>query len=150
MLESIFASCQIGVLHVISLTKGSMFQQKRQIGLRSALGKCCSVTPSIYSFDSVSSILLLMLYNKKNQEKQETKNNGRGTEQHLPKTDESVVWPWVSVAKTYRDETKYSFSFRFNSICLSDAHLWARGRSCLSQVSAALSPFHFCLTKFSC
>ena len=28
------------------------------------------------------------------------------TEWHLAKSDNSVVWPGVSVAKTYRDETK--------------------------------------------
>ena len=50
--------------------------------------------------------------------------------------------PQVRVAKTYRCENKklllrktsvigpkYSFSFRFISICLSDAHPWA-GRHC--------------------
>ena len=39
VLESIFAFCQIGVCHVVSLTKESTFQQKQlcQIGLRPAL-----------------------------------------------------------------------------------------------------------------
>ena len=37
-----------------------------------------------------------------------TNKNGRRTERHLPKTDESVV----SVAKTYRDETKLNISAR--------------------------------------
>ena len=32
-------------------------------------------------------------YNKENLERQETNKNGKGTEQHLPKTDESVVRP---------------------------------------------------------
>ena len=55
--------------------------------------------------------------------------------------------PRVSVTKTYRQETfvhilllmkatviwpKYSFSFRFISICLSDAHPWAGRCSCQS------------------
>ena len=30
--------------------------------------------------------------------------------------------PWVSVTKTYTDETKWKWIFRFISICLSDAH----------------------------
>ena len=84
----------------------------------------------------------------------------------------------VSIAKTYRDETKqfnqitvaflssllystvllrkatviwqkYSLSFCFISICLSNAHSPARQHSRLSQVSAALSPFHFCLLIIS-
>ena len=45
------------------------------------------------------------MYNKENLERQETNKNARGTEQHLPKTDESI-------AKTYRDETKRKLIFR--------------------------------------
>ena len=37
--------------------------------------------------------LCLVVYNKENLERQETNKYGRGTVQHLPKTDESVVWP---------------------------------------------------------
>ena len=33
----------------------------------------------------------MVVYNKENLKRQETNKNGRGTEQHLPKTDESVV-----------------------------------------------------------
>ena len=32
-------------------------------------------------------------YNKENLERQKRNKNGRGTERHLPKTDESVVRP---------------------------------------------------------
>ena len=35
--------------------------------------------------------LLKVVHNKENLERQETNKYGRGTEQHLPKTDESVV-----------------------------------------------------------
>ena len=45
----------------------------------------------------------------------------------------TVIWP------------KYSFLFRFISICLSNAHLQAGRCSRQSQVSAALSPFHIYL-----
>ena len=41
----------------------------------------------------VESFLLLIYYNKENLERQETNKYGRGTERHLPKTDESVVRP---------------------------------------------------------
>ena len=35
----------------------------------------------------------MVVYDKENLERQETNKYGRGTEQHLPKTDESVIWP---------------------------------------------------------
>ena len=38
---------------------------------------------------------------RKNLERQETNKNGRGTEQHLPKTDENVIRPRLSGAKAY-------------------------------------------------
>ena len=38
-------------------------------------------------------LLTLFVYNKENLERQETDKYGRGTEEHLPKTDESVVRP---------------------------------------------------------
>ena len=37
--------------------------------------------------------LFIVVYNKENRERQETNKNGRRTERHLPKTDESVVRP---------------------------------------------------------
>ena len=40
---------------------------------------------------------------------------------------------------------KSTFLFCFISVCHSDAHQQAGKCSCLSQVSVALSPFHFCL-----
>ena len=46
------------------------------------------------------------MYTKENLERQEANKYGRGTERHLPKTDESVVRPTGGIAKTYRDETK--------------------------------------------
>ena len=38
-------------------------------------------------------LIYLGVYNKENRERKETNKYGRGTEQHLPKTDESVVRP---------------------------------------------------------
>ena len=56
VLESVFAFCQIGVRHVVSLTKESTFQQKRfcqkqlcQIGLRPALHSGLTVPKSSVS-----------------------------------------------------------------------------------------------------
>ena len=51
----------------------------------------------------------------------------------LPLRKATVIWP--------------KFSFLFISICLSDAHLQAGRCSRQSQVSAALSPFHICLSN---
>ena len=55
------------------------------------------------------SLSFYLLYNKENLERRETNKNGRGTEWHgtyLRLTRESSG-PWVSVAKTYRDERKW-------------------------------------------
>ena len=38
-------------------------------------------------------LLINIVYNKENLERQETNKNGRGTERHLPKTDESIIRP---------------------------------------------------------
>ena len=49
--------------------------------------------------------LIIIRRIKENLERPETNKNGRGTEWHLPKPRASSG-PWVSIAKTYRDETK--------------------------------------------
>ena len=51
----------------------------------------------------------LVWYNEETLERQETNKNGRGTERHLPTTD-------VSIAKTYRDETKLLGTKSFASV----------------------------------
>ena len=54
------------------------------------LAKCTKlVQPAdVYYFHSYKNVVV---YNKENLERQETNKYGRGTEQHLPKNDESAV-----------------------------------------------------------
>ena len=44
-------------------------------------------------YERILSLVHPVVYNKENLERQETNKYGRGTERHLPKTDESVVRP---------------------------------------------------------
>ena len=46
-----------------------------------------------YLRKQIASLKYIVLYNKGNLERQETNKYGRGTERHLPKTDESIVRP---------------------------------------------------------
>ena len=66
----------------------------------------------VYSVPVLLKNILLCIIRKTLKGRKQTNKYGRGTEWHLPKTDESFVRPRVSIAKTYRDETKQKLIFR--------------------------------------
>ena len=55
--------------------------------------KKIKMSTKYFKLKLVSFVTQIVQYNKENLEWQETNKNGRGTERHLPKTDESVVRP---------------------------------------------------------
>ena len=57
-------------------------------------------------FLSFPYVSITSVYNKENLERQETNKYGRGTERHYLRLTRVSSGPRVSVAKTYRDETK--------------------------------------------
>ena len=61
-------------------------------------------------------IVLLSIIRKTLKGRKQTNKNGRGTERHLPKTDESSSGPRVSVTKTYSLEMKRNENEYFGQI----------------------------------